>query len=108
MPSSLYVVCTTLTEDSDKFTFSTNAFELFGLDFLIAQEPEGQEVTTYLLEVNAFPDFRQTGEELRDLVGGLFGEVVDVAVKPFFGLEGPGREGSERMRCVLDVDLGRR
>lgn len=30
VPSSLYVVCTTLTEDSDKFTFSTNAFELFG------------------------------------------------------------------------------
>ncbi|OCL06204.1 TTL-domain-containing protein, partial [Glonium stellatum] len=84
-----------------------NAFELFGLDFLIAQEPDNHEITTYLLEVNAFPDFRQTGEALRGVVGGLFEEVVDVAIKPFFGI-GVDKDGSERMRSVLDVDLGRR
>ena len=80
-----------------------NAFELFGLDFLV--DAEG---TAFLLEVNAFPDFKQTGEELKDLVRGLFEEVVDVAIKPFFEVEGGKPEGTERMRKVLDLDMGKR
>jgi len=80
-----------------------NAFEVFGLDFMVDESG-----TTWLLEVNAFPDFRQTGEELSGLVGGLWEGVVDVAVKPFFGLDG-GTEGSNGdMVLVRDVDLGRR
>ena len=96
-----------------------NAFEIFGLDFMVALEPDG-ELRTYLLEVNAFPDFRQTGDELKGLVEGLFEGVVDVAVRPFFGVrgevEGEGRDGrgsgkegnEEAMVKVLDIDLGRR
>jgi hypothetical protein len=81
-----------------------NAFELFGLDFLV--DAEG---TAFLLEVNAFPDFKQTGAELQDLVAGLFEEVVEVAVKPFFAVEGVGKpEGTERLQRVLDVDMGKR
>jgi tubulin---tyrosine ligase len=80
-----------------------NAFELFGLDFLV--DANG---TAWLLEVNAFPDFRQTGDELRGLVQGLFEDVVDVAIKPFFGIEEGSPQGTERMRKVLDLDLGRR
>jgi tubulin--tyrosine ligase len=80
-----------------------NAFELFGLDYLV--DCGG---TAFLLEVNAFPDFKQTGEELRDLVAGLFEDVVDVAVKPFFGAEGGCVGGTERMSKVLDIDLGKR
>lgn len=80
-----------------------NAFELFGLDFMV--DAEG---TAFLLEVNAFPDFAQTGEELQGLVQGLMGEVVDVAVKPFFGLDMQGQERSGDMIEVLDIDLGRR
>ena len=45
-----------------------NAFELFGLDFLVDEQG-----VPWLLEVNAFPDFKQTGEELKTLVGGLWG-----------------------------------
>ena len=93
-----------------------NAFEIFGLDSML---DDGGRV--WLLEVNAFPDFARTGEELRDrVVGGLVEEVVRVAVGGFFGLEGTG-EGhggeenrgkgggrDERMELVLDLDLGRR
>lgn len=96
-----------------------NAFEIFGLDFMVATEPNDNgfgEMRTYLLEVNAFPDFRQTGDELKGLIGGLFEGVVDVAIKPFFGVEAEGdgakegseKEGSEKMVKVLDIDLGRR
>lgn len=86
-----------------------NAFEIFGLDFMIGIEPNG-ELRTYLLEVNAFPDFRQTGHDLKGMVEGLFEGVVDVGIKPFFGMEGEvkGKKGGDDMVKVLDIDLGRR
>lgn len=80
-----------------------NAFEIFGLDFLV--DSSG---TAWLLEINAFPDFAQTGDELKGLVAGLFEEVVDVAVVPFFGLDSVERKEPERLVQVLDIDLGRR
>ncbi|KAF2135906.1 uncharacterized protein K452DRAFT_292837 [Aplosporella prunicola CBS 121167] len=80
-----------------------SAFELFGLDFMVDEAG-----TAWLLEVNAFPDFRQTGDELQGLVEGLMEEVVDVAVKPFFGLGDEAVQGTEKMRMVADVDLGKR
>jgi hypothetical protein len=83
-----------------------NAFEIFGLDFMVSVEQDGA-LNTWLLEVNAFPDFRQTGEELKGLVEGLFEGVVDKAVAPFFGC-GAGKVDGERMVKVLNADLGRR
>jgi tubulin--tyrosine ligase len=80
-----------------------NAFEVFGLDFLV---DEGR--TAWLLEVNAFPDFRQTGEELKDLIAGLWEGVVDEAVGRFFGFEGVGDEEEGNMVLVRSLDLGRR
>ncbi|GAB1732495.1 hypothetical protein NU195Hw_g1954t1 [Hortaea werneckii] len=86
-----------------------NAFELFGVDFLV----DGDEGKAWLMEINAFPDFAQTGSNLKeDLVGGLFEEVVDLVVRPFFlGAEvSEGEEKKEkggRMVKCLDVDLGR-
>ncbi|KAF3917819.1 hypothetical protein ABW20_dc0104855 [Dactylellina cionopaga] len=76
-----------------------NAFEIFGLDFLV-----GADGGVRVLEVNAFPDFKQTGEEEKGLVGGLFEEVVKVGIKGFFGEKG---EESERMVKVLEMDVGR-
>jgi hypothetical protein len=38
----------------------------------------------------------------------LFEDVVDVGVKPFFGLGQENRDGTVTMEKVLDVDLGRR
>ncbi|KAI7342440.1 hypothetical protein KC354_g16347 [Hortaea werneckii] len=92
-----------------------NAFEIFGVDFLV----DGDEGKAWLMEINAFPDFAQTGTELKeDLVGGLFEEVVELVVRPFFLGEGDRREdgkgeeeeaerGGGRMVKCLDVDLGR-
>ena len=77
-----------------------NAFEVFALDFFV--DADG---TVWLLEVNAFPDFKQTGPELKKVIEGLFEGVVDVAVRPFFGLE---KVENQDMIEVLNVDLGRR
>ncbi|KAI6803943.1 hypothetical protein KC332_g15603 [Hortaea werneckii] len=89
-----------------------NAFEIFGVDFLV----DGTEGKAWLMEINAFPDFAQTGTNLKeDLVGGLFEEVVDLVVRPFFFGEGDakkeeeeekGERGGRMVKC-LDVDLGR-
>ncbi|KAI1633492.1 survival protein sure-like phosphatase/nucleotidase [Biscogniauxia mediterranea] len=93
-----------------------NAFEAFGLDFLV--DARG---TAWLLEVNAFPDFRQTGDdpELRALVAGFWEEALRVAVGGFFGgvgeeergvvdgdREGEGEGDKERLVRVRRVDLG--
>ena len=80
-----------------------NAFEVFGLDYLV---DEGGRA--WLLEVNAFPDFRQTGEELRGLIGGLWEGVVGKVVEGFFGVEGVEGKGEENMVLVRELDLGRR
>ena len=81
-----------------------NAFEVFGLDFMVGVEADGW-LSTWLLEVNAFPDFRQTGDELKGLVEGLFEGVVEVGIKPVLGMGGGEGEG---LIEVLDIDLGRR
>ena len=84
-----------------------NAFEVFGVDWVVDEQG-----TAWLLEVNAFPDFKQSGEDLKQVVKGLWDGVVELAVMHFF--RGPGEEGGsvepERfaMRRVLDIDLGRR
>ncbi|KAI9762119.1 MAG: hypothetical protein M4579_000599 [Chaenotheca gracillima] len=95
-----------------------NAFEVFGLDFLVDMAG-----TAWLLEINAFPDFAQTGEQLmKRVVGGFWDGVVKTAVEPWWdGLQKPQDEGigatagakeeggeSSGMKKVLDIDLGRR
>ncbi|KAI8631312.1 sure-like protein [Xylariaceae sp. FL1651] len=87
----------------------SNAFEIFGLDFLV--DASGH---TYLLEVNSFPDFRQTGDELKDLVAELWVEVLRRATKGFFSEQtqrektgsraGTGEQ--EQLVLVRHVDLG--
>jgi tubulin--tyrosine ligase len=83
-----------------------NAFEIFGLDFMVGIEADG-ELRCWLLEVNAFPDFRQTGDELSGMIEGLFEGVVEKAVGEFFGVEVQEGKNDEMVK-VLDIDLGRR
>jgi tubulin---tyrosine ligase len=79
-----------------------NAFEVFGVDFLV-----DETFNVWLLELNAYPDFRQTGEGLQEkIVGGLFEEIAKVAIAPFFN--GGSVMGTDRMTLVKDIDLGRR
>ena len=85
-----------------------NAFEVFGLDYLVDETG-----TAWLLEINAFPDFRQTGEELRGLVGGLWEGVMEEVVKKFFGIATETvnvdkDKEPNKMVLVRDLDLGRR
>ena len=79
-----------------------NAFELYGVDFLV--DAQG---TAWLLEVNAFPDFAQTGDELQGMVKNLFEETVEVGIKPFFGLKSETSSTGD-MKQVLEIDLGKR
>ena len=83
-----------------------NAFEIFGIDWMVDEKG-----VPWLLEVNAFPDFKQSGEALVPLVQGLWNGVIGVAVKGFFSPEakaGGIEAESVGMRMVLDIDLGRR
>ena len=79
-----------------------NAFEVFGVDFLV-----DDRLNVWLLELNAYPDFKQTGQDLQDeVVGGLFEQVVRVAIAPFFDRSGPS-PGNRSMLLVRSTDLGR-
>ncbi|ODV81705.1 TTL-domain-containing protein [Suhomyces tanzawaensis NRRL Y-17324] len=63
----------------DKINFQPmdNAIELFGIDYLV-----NDDLSVTLLEVNSYPDFKQTGDELKGLIYRLFDEVVDQIVAP--------------------------
>ncbi|GAA5916810.1 hypothetical protein JCM6882_004176 [Rhodosporidiobolus microsporus] len=56
-----------------------NAFEIFGVDFLVSDEFQ-----VSLLEINACPDFGQTGAALQSIIDHLFSCTLETAVKPFF------------------------
>ncbi|GMG20724.1 unnamed protein product [Ambrosiozyma monospora] len=64
----------------DKINFQPlpNAFEIYGLDFLV-----DSKLNVSLLEVNAYPDFKQTGDDLKGLIYELFDGVVKTSIKPF-------------------------
>ena len=82
------------------FQVLPNAFEIFGVDFLV-----DENLGVWLLELNAYPDFKQTGETLQnEIVGGLFEEVVNVAIVPFFGAGQKDHE-TDRMVLVKDIDF---
>ncbi|KAL2150882.1 hypothetical protein VTH82DRAFT_7445 [Thermothelomyces myriococcoides] len=85
------------------------AFEVFGLDFL--PDAGGRP---WLLEVNAFPDFRQTGPGLSGLVAGFWRGVVRRAVVPFVSPDAAASsalgndDDDDGMVLVRDIDLGKR
>ncbi|KAL9627784.1 MAG: hypothetical protein Q9164_007492 [Protoblastenia rupestris] len=81
-----------------------NAFEVYGVDWMVDKTGN-----VWLLEVNAFPDFRQSGENLQGLVEGFWQAALTVAVKGFFRInrEGGRHHAVDDMVKVLDIDLGR-
>ena len=58
---------------------SVSYTHLYGFDFLV-----DSSLNVKILEVNAFPDFKQTGAELKDLIDELFDNVVKKCVVPIF------------------------
>ena len=89
------------TERMDRFMTYHNAFEVFGLGFLV-----GGEGAAWLLEVNNGPGYPEA--PLQGSVQKLFDEIVDVAVKPYFGLDRSKVEGSVDMVQVLHVHRPRK
>ncbi|KAG7697021.1 hypothetical protein KL930_002529 [Ogataea haglerorum] len=67
---------------NDKINFQplSNCFETFGIDFVV-----DENLNVSLLEVNSYPDFKQTGDGLKGLIHELFDGIVQQAVVPFFG-----------------------
>ncbi|KAK0742467.1 survival protein sure-like phosphatase/nucleotidase [Apiosordaria backusii] len=84
-------------------------FEVWGVDFLVDEKEN-----VWLLEVNSFPDFKQTGR-LTSVVEGFWKGVVGRAVVPFVlgeqngeGGKGGTQKGEGDMVLVREVELGRR
>jgi tubulin--tyrosine ligase len=85
------------TNDRINFQPVPNAFEFYGLDFLVQADN-----SVNLLEVNAYPDFKQTGDDLKDLIHRLLEATTNEAILPFFGLE---RKQATDLKIVLDQNL---
>jgi len=68
------------------------------------------EIPLHLLEVNACPDFRQTGDERHHVIEELFEGVLDLAVKPYFdSTDGSAKRkdwkvGEQRGKWVKSLD----
>ncbi|KZV77504.1 tubulin-tyrosine ligase [Peniophora sp. CONT] len=63
-----------------------NAFELYGIDFLVSDETSGASAPRFqvkLLEVNAEPAIELTGPRLTWILEDLFKSIAEVAVRPF-------------------------
>ena len=86
--------------DRMNFQLLPNAFEAYGLDFLVSEDIT-REKGVSLLEVNAYPDFRQTGSELKGLIEEFFDGVMSKSVIP---LTGGDIQTAENMTKVLEMD----
>jgi tubulin--tyrosine ligase len=103
-------ICTTTGElfraaTANPTTFQPlpNAFEVFGVDWLLDERGIPK-----LLEVNAFPDFKQSGADLTGVVGGFWKDSMDIVGRKLLGVQARDRERRNDLVEVLDLDLGRR
>ena len=96
------------------FTGLHDAFELYGIDFLICHSRNENErtrgrFTVKLLEINAEPAIEMTGERLRWILEDLFVLISRTFVAPFFNKEQASDpdDNCSLLRKCLDVNLGR-
>jgi len=59
------------------FAPMSNCFEVYGLDFVC-----DSEYNVYLLEANPGPDFKQTGDRLKEIIVDLWGDIFKIVVDP--------------------------
>lgn len=78
-----------------------NAFEAYGLDFLVSDNVNENTGVT-LLEVNAYPDFRQTGSELKELIEEFFDGIMNKAIMPLIGCD---PKADKNMSKVLELEF---
>ncbi|KAJ1989496.1 tubulin--tyrosine ligase [Dimargaris cristalligena] len=100
-----------VTSETTTFQARANCFELFGFDFLV-----DADFRTYLLEANAFPDFKQTGTSLKPVVEGLFKATLALVDQQLTQLARSGTDQQDlktppripaKMHCVYDRTLAR-
>ncbi len=103
-----------------------NAFEVFGVDLLVGYDDDvaasgtgvsqdSDRLKVWLLEVNAQPDFAQTGARLSAVIDRLFERVCEIAVLPYHSDQESSKEldgwkvGESRRGTTLcfKEDLGR-
>lgn len=83
----------------DKVNFQPmeNALEIYGVDFLV--DSSGRPT---LLEVNAYPDFKQTGDQLKPIIDTLFDAVAREVVVPLVHRENvPSGGGTTKSPSLL-------
>lgn len=86
--------------EADRINFQPlgNAFETYGLDFLV-----DSDLNVQILEVNAYPDFKQTGSQLKSLIYELFECTFAKAVLPFYSRSS---KEAENLKSVLSIKDG--
>ncbi|KAJ2557727.1 tubulin--tyrosine ligase [Coemansia sp. RSA 1933] len=67
-----------VSSESTSFQAWPNCIEQFGFDFLV-----DENYCAYMLEANAYPDFKQTGDRLKHVVEGFMAASVAVAADAF-------------------------
>ncbi|KAL4243551.1 putative tubulin-tyrosine ligase [Abortiporus biennis] len=90
-----------------------NAFELFGIDFLVSHIPNPstkRRFQVHILEVNSEPAIELTGPRLTWILEDLFKSIASDIVAPFFGVEtkseGESKDVNEGLlRKCLDVQI---
>lgn len=83
----------------DKMNFQpiNNAIEIFGIDFLV-----NSDFSVNLLEVNSYPDFKQTGDDLKEIIYELFERVATELIDPIInGNVVPVKDGESNLIEVL-------
>lgn len=81
--------------DRINFQPMENAVEIFGLDFLVSSD-----LAVTLLEVNSYPDFKQTGDDLKLLIFTLF---AAVAAGPVCEMMGAPSTPQDTLHAVFDA-----
>ncbi|KAG8931722.1 hypothetical protein FRC01_000924 [Tulasnella sp. 417] len=92
-----------------------NAFELFGVDFLVSHGEDGK-LTVSILELNAEPAIEMTGPRLGWILDELFYSIAKTCVRPYFSSssEANAQEGwvigetRDGLRKCLDVQVRER
>jgi hypothetical protein len=90
-----------------------NAFELYGVDFLVSfDNPKEDVFRVSLLEFNAEPAIEMTGTRLHWILEDLFEQIAEVGVTPLVSDNSSYPLGAElqlkQLTCCLSVDLNRR
>lgn len=82
----------------DKINFQPmdNALEIFGVDFLV-----NSDYSVKLLEVNSYPDFKQTGAGLKKIIYDLFRGVSECAAREMFEMNTDESSAANLLHQVL-------